>query len=274
MSDGAPAASVVQAAPGPAGTLSVILITLNEEANLARCLARLDFATEIIVADSGSTDGTVAVAHRFTRHVISLPWQGFGPTKQAALQRATGRWVLSLDADEVVDDELVSSIREVLRNDLPHVAGYRINRRSCFLGTWMKRSGWYPDWVLRLGRRECVRFSSHRVHEQLQVQGRTSRLEGHLLHYTDPDWPHYLAKLSRYSEWSARSLHEEGRRARLVDLTARPAYQFLRTYFLQAGFLDGRAGLMLACGSAFHVFSKYARLWDLTRKQSGVHSDD
>jgi glycosyltransferase involved in cell wall biosynthesis len=248
------------------------MITRNEEQRLARCLERLVFATEIIVADSGSTDKTVDVARRFTPNVVQVPWRGFGPTKQSALERATGDWVLSLDADEVVDDELARSLSEVLRRNDPGVAGYRLNRRSNFLGTWMRHSGWYPDWVTRVGRRDCVRFSAHTVHEQFLVAGRVEPLEGHLLHYTDPDWQHYLAKLARYSDLSAQSLHEQGRRASVFDLGVRPAYQFVRTYLLQAGFLDGRAGFVLACGSAFHVFSKYAGLWNLQRKAPGCSS--
>ena len=257
--------------PGDTARLSVVLITLNEEHTLARCLSRLDFASEIIVADTGSTDGTLEVARRFTRHVVSVPWLGFGPTKQSALQYATGRWVLSLDADEVVDEVLAVAIRDAVQRDDPQVAAYRLNRRSNFLGTWMKHSGWYPDRIVRLGRRESLRFSDHPVHEHLQVTGRVLDLPGHLLHFTDPDWPHYLAKLRRYSQESARRLHREGRRAHAFDLVVRPVYQLLRTYLFQAGFLDGRAGWLLACGSAFHVFSKYAHLWDLEQRQSGVH---
>jgi len=242
------------------------MIARNEEATLGRCLERVTFATEIIVADSGSTDRTVQEALRFTPHVFQVDWLGFGPTKQLALNRASCDWILSLDADEVVDDELTVAIAEALRRDDPAVAAYRLNRRSNFLGTWMKHSGWYPDRVTRLARRDRVRFSDHAVHEQLVVQGRVEDLPGHLLHYTDPDWAHYVAKLARYSDLSAQALHREGRRATLWDLAVRPVYQFVRTYILQRGILDGRAGFLLACGSAFHVFSKYAGLWSLGRK--------
>jgi (heptosyl)LPS beta-1,4-glucosyltransferase len=248
------------------------MITRNEEAGLARCLERLDFATEIVVADSGSTDRTVQVAQRFTPHVFQVSWQGFGPSKQQALLRATGDWVLSLDADEVVDDELrLAILHAVSRND-PAISGFRLNRRSNFLGRWMGHSGWYPDRITRLVRRTQARFSEHAVHEQLLVDGRLSDLPGHLLHYTDPDWPHYLAKLSRYAELSAQALHAKGRRSSWWDLTVRPAYQFVRTYILQRGFLDGRAGFLLACGSAFHVFSKYATLWTLSRNSQRCSS--
>lgn len=245
--------------------LSVVIITRDEGPRLARCLERLGFATEIIVADSGSSDDTVSVARRFTPHVFEVDWHGFGPTKQRALERASCEWVLSLDADEVVDDELAAALRAALSRNDSDTSGYRINRRSNFLGTWMQHSGWYPDRVVRLARRDRAQFSHHTVHEQLQVKGRVDDLPGHLLHYTDPDWAHYMAKLARYSDLSARALHAQGTRARLFDLTVRPVYQFVRTYVLQRGFLDGRAGFLLACGSAVHVFSKYAGLWSLQR---------
>lgn len=265
MPEATPEPAIRKTAPAGA-SLSVVMITLNEAERLGRCLESIDFATEIIVADSGSTDTTLEVARRFTPHVIQVAWEGFGPTKQRALDRARSDWVLSLDADEVVDATLRSAICEALKRDDPAVAGYRLNRRSNFLGTWMNHSGWYPDRVTRLVRRSKARFSEQTVHEQLLVDGGVVDLPGHLLHYTDPNWQHYLAKLARYSGLSAQALHAQGRQATLWDLSVRPAYQFVRTYIMQRGFLDGRAGFILACGSAFHVFSKYAGLWSLHRK--------
>jgi glycosyltransferase involved in cell wall biosynthesis len=265
MHTNAPSAEGAARFPVTCPDLSVVLITRNEEHNLRRCLDSASFAGEIVVCDSGSTDGTEAVAREYTEHVHRVEWNGFGATKQAALDCATRPWVLSLDADEVIDDVLRREIQNILTEADPSYVGYRVNRLSNFLGTWMRHSGWYPDRVLRLGRRERMRFSPHQVHEHLTVDGPWCDLRGHLLHYTDPTWTHYLGKLTRYSELSAKSLYESGRRARLWDLTVRPLYQFVRTYILKAGFLDGRAGLILAVGSAFHVFSKYARLWNLKR---------
>jgi glycosyltransferase involved in cell wall biosynthesis len=250
----------------------VILITRNEAHNLRRCLDSAAFAGEIVVCDSGSTDGTEAVAQEYTEHVHAVEWQGFGATKQVALDNATRPWVLSLDADEVIDDALRSEIETVMNEADPLYVGYRVNRKSNFLGTWMRHSGWYPDRVLRLGQRDRLRFSHHQVHEHLSLDGPWRDLQGHLLHYTDPTWTHYLHKLTRYADLSATSLYESGRRAKLWDLTVRPLYQFVRTYLLKAGFLDGRAGLILAVGSAFHVFSKYARLWNLERSSDSCTS--
>jgi glycosyltransferase involved in cell wall biosynthesis len=247
-------------------SLSLIVITKNEAHNLARCIRSVPCADEIVVVDFQSSDGTPDIARQLSAQCYDLPWQGFGPAKQAALARATGQWVLSLDADEELDEKLARAIERVIRQPKPEIDGYRLNRVSNFLGRWMRHSGWYPDTVLRLGRRAGMSFTGDLVHERARVEGPVEDLDGHLLHYSDPDLEHYLRKLLRYAELSAQMLQERGRRARLWDVTARPAYQFLRTYVLQAGFLDGWPGLILAGGSAFHVFTKYARLWDLNRK--------
>jgi len=252
--------------------LSVIVITRDEAHNLPRCLDSVSFADEIVIVDSGSRDGTQEIARRYTDKVYELPWEGFGPTKQAALERATGYWVLSLDADEELDRTLAAAVKQVVRGPEQSVCGFRANRLSNFLGTWIRHSGWYPDRVVRLGRRSRMRFSPDHIHERLIIDGPTSDLEGHMLHYTDPDFRHYLKKLARYADLSARGLHAEGRRAGWFDIVIRPAYQFCKSYLLKAGFLDGRAGFILACGSSFHVFTKYVRLWELGRETPACSS--
>jgi glycosyltransferase involved in cell wall biosynthesis len=247
--------------------LSLCIITKNEAQNLARCIESVPCADEIVVVDSGSDDGTPELARELGARVFDLPWRGFGAAKQAALDRATGQWVLSLDADEALDESLATEVARVRDHD-SEIQGYRLRRISNFLGTWIRHSGWYPDPVLRLARRKAMRFTPDRVHERVLVQGAVADLDGHLLHFTDPDLRHYLEKLCRYADLSAQALNEKGRRARVRDFTIRPAYQFMRTYFLQRGFMDGVAGVILAGGSAFHVFSKYARLWDIQRERT------
>lgn len=246
-------------------TLSVIVITRNEAHNLARCLESVPFADEIVVVDAQSTDGTRAVAERFTHRFFDLPWQGFGKAKQAALDRATCEWVLSLDADEALDPGLAAEVADVVKHPRNGVHGFRLNRRANFCGVWIRHSGRYPDYVPRLGLRERVRFSQDLIHEHMEVTGNTRDLGGHLLHYTTPDLKSYLAKLSFYADLSARQLYARGRVARVVDVSLRPLYQFLRSYILQRGFLDGMAGLLIAGLSAVSVFTKYARLWELQR---------
>lgn len=245
--------------------ISTIVITRNEAINLPRCLDSVAFSDEIVVVDSDSSDGTPEIARRYTDKVYAIVWNGFGHAKQTALRYATGEWVFSIDADEVVSAELASAIKRTVENAPPDIAGYRINRLSNFLGRWIKHSGWYPDRILRLARRKRASFTDADVHEKMLVEGTVRDLDGHLLHFTDPDWTHYLNKLVRYADISAQMLFEQGRRASILDITLRPAYQFCKSYILKAGFLDGIPGFLLASGSAFHVFSKYANLWRLQR---------
>lgn len=245
--------------------LSLIIITQNEAENLPRCIESVTFADEIVVVDSDSSDGTPEIARRYTDKVYNIVWQGFGKAKQTALRYATGEWVFSIDADEVVSEELAAEIKQVVANPPADVIGFRVNRLSNFLGRWIRHSGWYPDRILRLARRKQARFTDDEVHERMEADGTIRDLQGHLLHFTDPDWNHYLNKLVRYADVSAHMLYEQGRRASLLDMTVRPAYQFCKNYILHAGFLDGIPGFLLASGSAFHVFSKYANLWRLQR---------
>lgn len=252
--------------------LSLVIITRNEAHNLAGCIESVPCADEVVVVDAQSTDDTRGVAAAFTDKVYDVPWEGFGKAKQHALQHATRPWVLSLDADERLDPQLADALCEAVRHPVPGVNGYRLNRLSNFLGTWIRHSGWYPDFILRLGRREHMRVTPDPVHERIEVEGRTATLGGHLLHYTDPTLEAYFAKLHRYADLSARMLHARGRRARAVDVSLRPLYQFLRMYVARAGFLDGLPGLLLAGGSAFHVFAKYARLWELDHRGTSCSS--
>ena len=243
----------------------MIVITRDEAHNLARCLESVPFADEIVVVDFQSTDGTRDVARRYTDQVFDLPWQGFGPAKQAALNRATCDWVLSVDADEVLDARLAAAVVGAVQGHDDRVHGYRVNRLANFCGAWIRPSGLYPDYVLRLGLRDRMRFSPDLIHEHAEVTGDTRDLEGHLLHYTTPDLRTYLAKQHYYADLSARQLYARGRAARVVDVALRPVYQFLRSYLLQRGFLDGVPGLLIAGLSATSVFLKYARLWELHR---------
>ncbi len=244
--------------------LSVIIITNNEEENLPRCLNSVKFADEIIVNDSGSSDATLAIASEHGCKVIQSRFAGFGVAKQTALAEATGDWVFSIDADEEVDSELRESILQAISD---HAAtAYEIVRKSQFLGRWMMHSGWYPDRIIRLFRRDSGRFTSAEVHEKIVVDGNVGRLSGHLLHYTDPNLRHYLNKLNHYTTLSAVMLLKEGKKFRVFYLFSKPIALFFKMYFLKQGFRDGLQGLLLALLSSVHVLVKYAKLWELQRQ--------
>jgi len=246
-------------------TLSVIVIALNEEANLPRCLESVKWADELVVADTGSTDRTLEIAKQRGAKTMQLEWEGFGKAKQGVLEAATCDWVLSLDADEVVSQNLGSEIQSLLKSDPPGLDGYFIPRRSMFLGHWMSHGGWYPDYVLRLFKREKGRFEDRKVHESLLLTGKAGRLKGELLHYSDPDLEHYLRKMNRYTSLSAQELHEEGRVASIGDVLFRPVATFVKVFLFRRGFLDGLYGLLLASFSSVHVLTKYVKLWLLSR---------
>jgi len=240
--------------------LSVVLMVKNEVANLPRALQSAKFADEIIVADTGSTDNTVELARQLGARVVSCQWRGFGPTKADALAHATGRWVLSLDADEEITPELAEQIRRVVDDSQNEYAAYRLARQANFLGRWIRHSGWYPDRVVRLYRSGRARMTDDPVHEKIIADGNVGTLTGIMRHFTDPTIDHYLEKMKVYARLSAEALHARGRRCCWWDLIVRPPFMFFKTYILKCGFLDSWQGLVLAFFSAVHVFTKYANL--------------
>ncbi len=244
--------------------LSAVVIALNEERRIVPCLESLSFADEIVVVDSGSADGTVAAARRFTDRVHAVAWRGFGPQKQAAVALAAHDAVLSIDCDERVTPELADEIRSVLSGE-SMCAGYSVPRRT-FLGKKeIRHCGWYPDRTVRLFDRTRARFSDDIVHERVVVSGDTGALRYHLLHRSFDGFGDILRKMDRYTDLSARKMLGEGRRCGISDLAVRPALAFLKTYLLRLGFLDGAEGLEVAAAAAIHVFTKYAKLRDLSR---------
>jgi glycosyltransferase involved in cell wall biosynthesis len=252
-----------ESAKAPAGAaLGVIVITHDEEANIAPCLESVAFAGEIVVVDSGSTDRTVELAEAAGAKVVrTTDWPGFGPQKNRALALVSTPWVLSIDADERVTPSLRDEILAAISDPSPRFDAWEMPRRSSFCGRFMAHSGWYPDRVTRLFRRERGRFSDDLVHERVVVQGALGRLRNDLLHSTYPDLETMLQKLDRYSSASARAMHERGLRSSMAGALARGLWAFIRTYVLRRGFLDGRLGLALAISIAETTYYKYLKLW-------------
>ncbi len=244
--------------------LSAVVIALNEERRIVPCLESLSFADEIVVVDSGSTDGTVAAARRFTEKVQPVAWKGFGPQKQAAVALAAHDAVLSVDCDERVTPALADEIRAVLSGESMR-AGYSVPRRTFLRTKEIRHCGWYPDRTVRLFDRTRARFTDDIVHERVVVSGDIGVLRNHLLHYSFDGFGDILRKMDRYTDLSARKMFEEGRRCGLADLAVRPGLAFLKTYVLRLGFLDGAEGIEIASAAAIHVFAKYAKLRDLAR---------
>lgn len=247
----------------PRATLSVVLITHNEAENLAACLHGVTWADEIVVLDSGSNDGTTEIARRFTDKVfVNVDWQGFGQQRQRAQEMASCDWIFFVDADERVTPELREEIRSVLNSDDRHKV-YAIPRLSWAFGSFIRYSGWYPDYVVRVFPRERVGYDAAAVHEKVLFADDMSmvQLHGNLLHYTFRDLEHWVNKTARYAAAWAKQRHQNGKKGSIRDALAHAFGYFFMTYFVRCGFLDGRAGIILACLGAYSRFLKYTDLW-------------
>lgn len=237
--------------------LSAILITRDEAADLPDCLASLAFCDEIVVVDSGSTDTTVAIAEGAgARVTVTSDWPGFGPQKQRALDRATGDWVLSIDADERIPADLAAEIRAAIARGGAEV-GFRLNRRSSFLGRFLLHGGWYPDRILRLARREAARFTPDRVHERLVVDGAVGDLSADMVHHSYRSIDEVLDKGRRYALASAAERRARGKRGGLATALLRATWAFLRHYLLKQGFRDGAHGFVAALAKAQETFWRW-----------------
>jgi glycosyltransferase involved in cell wall biosynthesis len=248
-------------------SLSVVIITLNEEANLARTLASVAWADEIVIVDSGSTDRTREIAESFHAQFHVEPWRGFAVQKNFALTKATKDWILSLDADEEVEPALAEEIRSTLAAN-PSATGFWIPRKNFFLGRWIRHGGFYPDPKLRLFRRGAGQFEDRLVHEDARVNGPTAMLKNHLLHHAYPTLESYLDHMNRYSSLGAQmAVAKRERGFSLLDIAIRPRLTFLYNYILRGGFLDGREGLLLHLYHEEYVSWKYAKAWEAGRHQ-------
>jgi glycosyltransferase involved in cell wall biosynthesis len=270
-------------------TLSVVIITHNEEANLERTLNSVqplisDGKGEIIVVDSGSTDHTVEIAKSFGAKVFVEEWKGFAAQKNSAIDKATGDWILSLDADEELSDVARAFIILVLSGShdvLNRSAGFRFSRRNYFLGRWIRHGGFYPDDKLRMFKVGRGRFEARAVHEDVQLPPgqhafdalRNFDLGGgfDIIHHSYPTLSNYIEHMNRYSSLGAEMVvaKANGRvRFSVLNIVARPLATFIYNYFFRLGFLDGREGLLLHLYHAVYVSWKYAKAWELSRKQS------
>ncbi len=248
--------------------LSALIITRNEIHNLDRCLSALSFCDEIVVVDAESDDGTADRARRYTPKVFVEPWRGFAGQKSFALEHCTGRWVLWIDADEVVRPELARAIRSAVERDDPRFSGYRLRRRVNYLGRWIRFGSFGNDWVLRLFRREGARFTDHLVHEELRIEGGTGKLPGLLEHWSYRDLAHHREKIESMATLWAAQEHARGRRVRPFERELRALGRWIRLYLLELGCLNGSIGWTVASMGALYVRRKYEKLAELDRSRS------
>ena len=247
-------------------TLTVVVVTLNEEERIRECLDSVAWADEVVVVDAESQDKTAAIAREATDQVIVRPWPGFAAQKNFGLEQASGEWILSLDADETVSPALRAEITAVLERG-GAAAGYAVPRRNVFWGRWVRHGGLYPDWQIRLFRRGKGRFIDRAVHESVTIEGDVARLSGHLEHRSYRDVGDFLARADRYTSLAADEWVAAGRPSRpLMDMVARPAGRFLSMYVARAGFLDGWRGFLLATLYAYYVLMRSAKIWERTKR--------
>jgi (heptosyl)LPS beta-1,4-glucosyltransferase len=247
-------------------SLSVVVVTLNEEDRIRACLESVAWADEVIVVDAESHDKTAAIARELTDHVFVRPWPGFAAQKNFGIDQAHGEWILSLDADEVVSPALREEIQAELAAAGRH-QGYSVPRRNVFWDRWVRHGGLYPDWQLRLFRRGRGRFVALAVHESVVVDGSVGRLRGHLEHRSYRDVADFLERTDRYTTLAADDWLAGGRGTRpFADLVVRPLGRFLGMYVWRGGFLDGWRGFLLAVLYGYYVFMRSAKIWERARR--------
>lgn len=245
--------------------LTAIVTTRNEEVNLRECLESLAFADEIHLVDSFSTDGTLAIARSFPNvKVVQREYFGSAAQKNWAMDQVTTPWLLIVDADERVPEPLAKEILALLAAG-PEARAYFIRRRNVFLDRVIRHSGWSTDKVVRLMERGAARYPNRRVHADLHPDGATPTLLESMIHYTCRSLGQYLEKIHRYAAWGAADAYRAGRRSGAAQILFRPCWRFFRMYVIQAGFLDGRHGLVLCGLQAWSVFLKWAKVWEWDR---------
>ena len=252
----------------PNTRISVTIITLNEEKNIRECLESLSWADEIVVLDSESKDRTVEIARDYTDKVFIEPWTGQGAHKNRAINLAQGPWIFSVDADERATPELAKEIRKAV--DKGTSDAYALRRKNIYRGQWIRHSGWWPDWVTRLFRKNGARFNDRVIHEALVLEGPIGRLKEPLLHHSFRNVGDFIERASRYATHLAEMMYRQGQRSSLLTALSHASFECLNTYLFRRGFLDGGAGVLIAVSNGVGTFYKYMML----REKCLMHDPD
>ncbi len=246
--------------------VSAVLITYNEEANIEAALRSLGgIADEIVVVDSLSTDRTVKLARAFTDKVVSRKWTNYSDQKNFANGLAGHPWILSLDADERISDDLRTEIL-ALRGEDPSCAGFSMPRLVFYLGRWIRHGGWYPDRKIRLFRKDAARWEGEFVHEKLVISGDIRRFRHPIHHFTYRNIADHLARIDKFADLGAQKLYARGKKCRWYHLLFMPLGRFLKSYLLKLGFLEGFAGIVVSVLNGYSIFVRYAKLGEIWRK--------
>lgn len=245
--------------------LSVFIIAFNEERIIEQCLKKLDWVDEIIVVDSGSTDATVAICEKYNAKVVYNKFVDFGNQKQFALEQTTNDWVLSLDADEVMSDALIDEIQKRFEGANTKIGGYYLKIRMVFLGKTFKYGSESNRDALRLFNKNFGQFDLKSVHESVIVEGETLELKNYFLHYSFDSLNSYIVKLNKYTELYSKSKFTENKKYTVLEIIVKTKFEFIKKYFLELNFLNGKEGFFWAVFSSFYTFTKCAKTNDLWR---------
>ena len=254
-------------------TLSVAIITLNEEKNLERTLKSVqDFADEIVIVDSGSTDRTEEIAKKFGAKFVYQKWLGYGPQRNMAIDLSSSDWVLNIDADEEISEELARKIKAIKGNSRAKV--YKINFMSVCFGKKIKHGGWSNSYRIRLFKKDAGRFNENAVHEEFITKEEVSKLNEYIYHHSYSDLADYLRKFNKYTTLGAVEYHYKNKKAGIISIVLSPLYKFIRMYIFRLGFLDGIEGFLLAILSALYTMVKYYKLREIYKNKSYVRDVD
>jgi glycosyltransferase involved in cell wall biosynthesis len=246
--------------------ISAVIITHNEERRLEDALKSLvGVSSEIVVVDCYSTDETVRIARKYTERVFERSWTDYADQKNFANDKASCPWILSLDADERLSPALQKEIAELRRSE-PECAGFAVSRQVFYLGRWVRHSGWYPDWRIRLFRKDSGRWEGEFVHESLVVRGKIKRLRAPIHHFTYRNIHEHMARINKFSDLAAQKLYAGRKKSRWYHLLFLPIFRFFRAYVWKRGFLDGFAGLVISVLTGYALFARYAKLREIWKK--------
>ncbi len=246
--------------------ISAVVITYNEEKRLDDALKSVEgIVSEIIVVDSFSSDDTVEIAKKYTDKVFERKWKNFSDQKNFANSKASCPWIFSLDADERLSSELRKEIL-LLKEEEPRCSAFSMPRQVFYLGRWIRHSGWYPDWKIRLFRKDKARWEGEYIHEKLVVEGEIERLRGSIHHFTYRNISEHLDRINNFSQLGAQKLYSEKKKCRWYHIVFLPFFRFMKSFFLKAGFLDGHPGFVISVLNGYSIFIRYAKLKEIWKK--------
>ncbi len=249
--------------------LSVAVITFNEEKNIERLLNSVnDIADEIVVVDSFSTDKTKNICGKFNKvKFVPHQFEGYGPQKNFAIENCAGKWIFFPDADEIIDENAKKSISQIILQEDPLFKVYNVEFNNIFLGKTLKHGGWGKVWRERFFMRNLAKYSEDIVHEEFLTKEKIGKLQGRINHYTYENIHHHIEKSNKYTSMMAQKMFRNNKKSSVAKIIFKPAFQFLKSYFLRLGFLDGLVGFYAAVTASFYTFSKYMKLYEISQKK-------